>query len=249
MNTNQTPDRAVQHSEDDLHGRTLPLRHTVRCLLTGCWIIGAIMLFTFHQARASFPLGFGPLFEVGVLFFLGIIGFYLWTVHHTTPFACSGRRHRATWLWLLAVLSVVCTSSLHQFAPFRPDILLSWPGPAPTFLKFIRYNYVFTGVSLLSVAALAVFHYCGYRRFASTGLLVLAGMMLVPNDDCPNNFNRPWLTWLGASPLMFLPNSVVLLLGYCGLQGIRSRISALMMGLINAWVLLLGIGHSTGLVW
>jgi hypothetical protein len=37
--------------------------------------------------------------------------------------------------------------------------------------------------------------------------------MLIPNDDCPNAFNHPWLGWLGASPLMFLGNAVVLLIG------------------------------------
>ena len=73
--------------------------------------------------------------------------------------------------------------------------------------------------------------------------------MLIPNDDCGNAFNMPWIAWFGASPLMFLGNSVVLLVGYCGLRAIRPRTSALVMGLINAGVFLLGLGHLTRVVW
>jgi hypothetical protein len=73
--------------------------------------------------------------------------------------------------------------------------------------------------------------------------------MLVPNDNCGNPFNLPWMKWIGASPLMFMPNSVVLLIGYCGLHGIRPLISILLMAAINICVFLLGLGHLTKIVW
>jgi hypothetical protein len=181
-------------------------------------------------------------------FFIAMITFYIWTIHRIKAPLHAPAASEATWLWGLLLLSVICTSSLHGFAPFRPNILAEC-SQMPSFLKFIAYNFVLTGSSLVAIITLAVFYFRGHQRLALAGLVVLAGVMLIPNDDCPNEFNLPWIGWLGASPLMFLGNAVVLLIGYCGLNGVRPRISALLMGLINAGVLLLGFGHQTRLIW
>jgi hypothetical protein len=132
---------------------------------------------------------------------------------------------------------------LHGFYPFRLDVAAVWSSLPPQ-LRFIHYNYVFTAVSLLAVIALAVLFFRGRPRLASTGLLLLAGTMLIPNDDCPNALNLPWITYLGASPLMFLCNSVVVLVGYCALCGLWPRWGLLVMSGINAGVLVLGLGHT-----
>jgi pimeloyl-ACP methyl ester carboxylesterase len=138
---------------------------------------------------------------------------------------------------------VLSTSSLHGFFPFRPGVATVWSQLSPD-LKFIKYNYyILTAGSLLTVVGLAVLFFRGRQRLASMGLLVLAGIMLIPNDDCGNALNLPWIAWLGASPLMFLCNSVVLLIGYCALHGLCPRGSVLVMSSINAGVLLLGLGH------
>jgi hypothetical protein len=142
----------------------------------------------------------------------------------------------------------MCSSSLHQFAPFRPDFI-AWWSQVPPVLTFIKVNLFLTGISLALIVIMALLYFRGYRNSAATGLVILACVMLIPNDDCPNEFNRPWMGWLGASPLMFLGNSVVLLIGYCGLNGVRPRVSCVVMGLINTGVLLLGLGHLTALVW
>lgn len=231
-----------------MNAQIFPYRRLVLFLLVSCGVIAAMTEVTFFKVRLSFPAWFGPIFLAGVVFFIGMIAFYFHSVLCTNEAELPDRGVGAGWIWGLLIISVVCTSSLHQLAPFRPDILREW-SQVPSFLKFIKYNFVFTATMLVAVIALAAGYFSGCRRFAWTGLLVLAGMMLVPNDDCRNDFNRPWIAWLGASPLMFLSNSVVLLIGYCGLQGIRPRISALMMGLINAGVLLLGLGHWTRVVW
>jgi hypothetical protein len=42
---------------------------------------------------------------------------------------------------------------------------------------------------------------------------------------------------------MFMPNSVVLLVGCCCLHGVRPKTSLVVMALINGFVLLLGIAH------
>jgi hypothetical protein len=125
---------------------------------------------------------------------------------------------------------------------------MSWP-VIPAEYNLIKYNFILTAGSLLVILILTVLYYLGRRTQAVTGLVVLTGIMLVPNDNCANYFNLPWMKWAGASPLMFMPNSVVLLIGYCGLQGIRPRISILLMSVINVGVLLLGLGHLTKLIW
>ena len=178
----------------------------------------------------------------------GIIAGCLWMIQHVTMVLNPPRAGEAALLWTLLVLSVICTSSLHSFAPFRPHILSEY-SQLPNSLRFIGFNFILTGCSLLAIVSLAVCFFRGHPRGALAGLVVLAGAMLIPNDDCPNPFNAPWLGWLGASPLMFLANAVVLLIGYCGLNGLRPGLSALLMGTIDCWVLLLGLGHRSHLIW
>ena len=156
--------------------------------------------------------------------------------------------YQAYLIWVLLVLSVICTSALHQFAPFRLDAIMMWP-EIPPHLNILKYNFILTAGSLLVVLILAVFYWLGRKSQAVTGLVILAIIMLVPNDNCPNDFNLPWMQWIGASPLMFMPNSVVLLIGYLGLHGIWPRIGILLMAGINVSVLLLGLGHLTRLIW
>jgi hypothetical protein len=251
MSKSQTTSAERQSSVAGLANEPLPLRHTVRCLVGGCWIIAAIAMITVYEARTQFPAWFGPVFLGGTLCLLGIITFYMWAVVQTDEARLSIGRSEARWLWGLLLVSVLCTSSGHQFAPFRSDIAAVWAKTSQMIprLKFIHYNLILTAGSQVALIVLAWLHHRGRQRLAAPGLLILAGIMLIPNDDCGNAFNRPWLAWFGASPLMFLGTSVVLLIGYCGLHGLRPRSSAVMMGLINAGILLLGLGHLTRIVW
>ena len=212
------------------------------------WIIAVISGFTFLEVRDRFPSWFGPAFLLAVVLFLSIISFYLWQVSREKEPAKQVGSPPIRSLWLLLVLSVVCTSALHQFFPFRPDIIARWPDIRAS-SPVLQYNFVLTACSLLAILALGVLYCLGHKRLAVIGLLVVAAVMLIPNDDCGNDFNRPWLQWIGASPLMFMPNSVVVLIGYCGLHGIRPRIGVLLMAGINAGVLLLGLGHLTQVIW
>ena len=207
-------------------------------------MIALVALVNFWNARDRFPFWFQPIFIFGMPVLIGVISFYLSAINRSRALIAP-RPAQVKWLWLLSVLSVICTSSLHQFWPFRPGVSAEWAEVQP----LLRYNFIFTAVSLAAVIVLAGLYFRGHQRVASAGVVLVAWTMLVPNCPCPNSFNEPWLRWLGASPLMFFSNSVVLLIAYCGLHGIRPRAGVVAVGLINAGVLALGIGHTTGIVW
>ena len=179
---------------------------------------------------------------------ISVISFYIWHVFRRAQLIKPPAGYQTGLIWLLLVLSVVCTSALHKFFPFRPAVLTYWPQIASN-SNILKYNFILTAGSLVAVLVLTVLYFLGHRRLAVTGLVILAAIMLIPNDDCGNDFNLPWIQWIGASPLMFMPNSVVILTAYCGLHGIWPRVSILLMAGINTGVLALGLGHLTRVVW
>ena len=239
-------------ARNEIETKSLPLRTSVLLFLSLNLLISTIMGLDFLNASLNagenFPSWFGPLFLVAIGLLIGVICFYIWQLPPTRELVKPPTRYQATLIWLLLVLSVICTSALHQFAPFRPDAILSW-SRIPSEYNLIKYNFMLTAGSLLILLVLTVLYSLGRRTQAVTGLVILAGIMLVPNDNCDNDFNRPWINWIGASPLMFMPNSVVVLIGYCGLHGIWPRVGIFLMAVINACVFLLGLGHLTKVVW
>ena len=143
---------------------------------------------------------------------------------------------------LLAVLAFAATSSLHNFHPFRP-----WSGEPPR--PMLRFNFALTAAALVAAATLAAGYAAGFRRAAVVGMAALAVALLVPNDNCANAFNRPWLRTLGASPLMFAPASVGLLVAACGLCQLWRRTSLVIVLTICLGTLLVGVGHMTRVIW
>ena len=225
----------------------IPLRFLVMSLLALCGWLTIVVAVTVYLAREEFPTWFCPVFLAGTTLLLAVIGLYTTALWRARCVENPGPRSRA-WLWLFLIASVLCTSSLHGFYPFRLDVAEVWSRFSPD-LKFIKYNYALTAASLLAVIGLTIAFFRGHRRPASIGLLVLAGIMLIPNDDCGNPLNAPWIAWVGASPLMFMCNSVVLAIGYCALRGLWPRKSMVVMAGINIGVLLLGMAHSAEKVW
>jgi len=248
MNNSQKILSEALSSASGLRSQPQPLRLSLHCLFLGSWIITVILAWTIYSSRSHFPPWFCPIALAGLAFLLATITSYSWTIHRVHMPLHPPGTPEAVLLWALVILSVICTSSMHGFAPFHPHILAEY-SQLPSSLRFIGYNFILTGCSLLAVVTFRVFYFRGQQQLALTALVVLAGVMLIPNDDCPNDFNLPWIGWLGASPLMFLFNAVVLLIGYCGLSGLRPRVSAVLMGLINGGVLFVGLGHQTGLIW
>jgi hypothetical protein len=235
-------------ANDISENKPLPLRTSVLIFLSLNLLISVIMWLSFLSARENFPSWFGPVFLIAVGLLICIICFYIWQLPRTLALVKPPTGHLKALIWLLLVLSVPCTSALHKFAPFRLDAVIRW-FEIPAEYNLIKYNFILTAGSLLVILILTELYCLGHKTQAITGLVILAGIMLVPNDNCANPFNLPWIQWAGASPLMFMPNSVVLLIGYSSLHGIRPRISILLMAVINIAVFLLGLGHLTRFIW
>ncbi len=227
---------------------SLPFQPLALFVLTLDWFLAVITAVAFLRVREAFPSWFAMPFVMAATVLSLVALLYYWQLSRPPRTLSAPGRLTTAAIWFLLLCSVPCTSALHQFFPFRMDLFEVLP-TAPSGFSIIAYNFVLTVASLLVVIALAVLYGLRWRRAALMGIVVLAAVMLIPNDDCGNDFNLPWIRLIGASPLMFAPNAGVLLIGYCALQGILPRASLVFMTLANASVLLLGLGHLTRIVW
>ena len=153
---------------------------------------------------------------------------------------------------VLIVASIVCTSSLHHFYPFRPSVAARLEGVPLNRLPpgaMLRFNYAMTGAAMLAATGLAIAYAAGLRRAAVVGVVTLAVLLLIPNDNCANAFNRHWVGLIGASPLMFAPASGGLLVAVCGLCGLWPRTSLMIVLMVCFGTLLVGIGHMSRVIW
>jgi uncharacterized membrane protein YphA (DoxX/SURF4 family) len=192
----------------------------------------------------SFPSWFVPAFVAGTAILAlaaGIVTLGIWRNRRSAP----ADDRLAALVWILLPLSFICTSTVHQLYPFR----LSAPEAFREVGPMLGFNLALTGIGFLAATALAVLYRSGRRQEALLGLMALGFVLLVPNDNCPNPFNETWLATVGASPLMFLPNLYASLFGLGALLGYRPRWSALALAGTCVAVALLGIGHSTQIIW
>lgn len=192
----------------------------------------------------SFPVWFVPAFAAGTAILAaaaGVATLGIWRFRFAKP--AGGRL--AAFVWVLLPLSFVCTSTVHQLYPFRPSVLEAFREVGPV----LGFNLVLTGIGFLAAAGLALLYRTGRREEALLGLMVLGFVLLVPNDNCPNPFNETWISAIGASPLMFLPNLYAGLFGTAALVGFRPRLSALALAGTCVAVALLGLGHSAKIIW
>jgi hypothetical protein len=77
----------------------------------------------------------------------------------------------------------------------------------------------------------------------------LAILLLVPNDACRNPFNMWWLTTVGASPLMFVPNLFAIIFGTAALSGVHRRLNISALAGTGVAVTVLGLGHMFRVIW
>ena len=193
----------------------------------------------------SFPDWFVPTFAAGVTVLVTVAGSTALGLWRARDFARPAGGRWALAVWVLLVLSFVCTSSVHQFHPFRLAPAAAYEGISPV----LHFNLVVTGVSFLAAVGLGVLYARQRRGVALAGLVMLGLVLLVPNDDCANPFNDWWLATVGASPLMFLPNLYAILFGMAALMGVRPRFHLLALAATCAGVTLLGLGHMTRVIW
>lgn len=193
----------------------------------------------------AFPSWFVPLFGIGLA---GLVLCAVWV----TRGIWQARRHAqpasgglAVAVWILLVLSFVATSTVHQLYPFRSLTLEDFLRIDP----MLRFNLLVTGLGFAAAKLLAILYLAGKREAALTGLFILNFLLLIPNDSCANPFNETWIAWLGASPLMFVPNLYASLFGAGALLGVRPRWNLLCLAAACVGVALLGLGHATKVIW
>ncbi len=223
-------------------------------IISGWTVVGLLCCLTgvdFLSYRSAFPLWFTPVFLGGIITLLLVVSAnvrWLWIA--SPPLALQDGPKTVFMLVLLPV-SFFCTSSVHRFFPFRFDLAEIWmTGNNGSPISFVlKFNYVLTAVGVVVMTALAIIYALRWRRTALVGLLVFAGVLLVPNDDCGNAFNLRWIRMVGASPLMFIPNVVVILLAAAAFLGIRATTACVTATMVCLSTLVLGLGHLTGIIW
>lgn len=236
------PRRELNGSADGSPGRVAVLAVAVCCVAV---LLSARTLADLIPRSRSFPSWFVPLFGIG------LAGLVLCAVSVTRGI-WQARRHAqpasgglADIVWVLLALSFIATSTVHQLYPFRP---FGWED----FLRIdpmLRFNLVVTGLGFVTTAILADLYGTGRQGAALLGLFVLDLLLLVPNDACANPFNETWIAWLGASPLMFVPNLYASLFAVGALLGVRPRWNLLCLAAACVGVALLGLGHATKVIW
>jgi hypothetical protein len=193
-----------------------------------------------------FPAWFVPGFALAVLVLMALSLYFILQLQKTKGNLQQVTRRQAMYLWLLMLLSFICTASVHGFYPFHRHVLLVLPAVD----SVMKTNYAIGLIGFSICAVLAGFYLLGKQKHpAMLGLLLISFGMLIPNDNCANPFNYWWIETIGASPLMYVPNMYAALFVTCGLSGIQPKIANLVTMGICAGSLLLGVGHQLGIIW
>jgi hypothetical protein len=195
-----------------------------------------------------FPTWFVPGFGLVVFMLIAVSLYFVlqaWKIEAQSR-PISGKQ--SVFLWTFMVLSFICTASVHGFYPFRSDVL--------SVIQFQRgntvlmINFIIAALGFAASAGLAGLYIFGRMKTpAVIGLLVMALLTLIPNDNCANPFNYWWIEKIGASPLMYTPNLYAALFVTSGLYGIRPKVALFLTVCICVGSLLLGLGHQFRIIW
>ena len=193
-----------------------------------------------------FPVWFVPSFILGIV---GLIVVCLYLIFNAMKVKApsqllTGRLPIS--LWVSMSLSFICTTAVHNFYPFRPDTYTFFPS-LDSVLK-VNFTIAMSGF-LISVMLAVLYLFTQNKPSAIVGLLVLALLILIPNDNCSNPFNYWWIEKIGASPLMYVPNSYTAMFVACGLLGVHSKGVTLLSFGTCLGSLFLGIGHLLKIIW
>jgi hypothetical protein len=197
--------------------------------------------------RRQFPNWFVPTFVFGTAVLVGYSGYVATRVRSVSESQGPRRQLRDRTIWLLLAASFVSTTGVHGFYPFRP-------APIRSYLALVDYpiaaiNFTLAALGVIGTVALWWVYHSGRRGTALLGVALLGFLLLVPNDTCKNPFNYWWLSTLGASPLMFVPNMYAAVLALAALQGIHPRLNTLLLAGVCLSTALLGLGHMSRVIW
>jgi hypothetical protein len=202
----------------------------------------------FDLAKDSdiFPVWFVPSFIL-VIIILIILSLYFvlqsWKIERSTRLLTS---KQSVYLWVLMILSFISTTSVHGFYPFHPNVFPM----LPTLDSVMKINYAIAVAGFIACTVLASFYiFSPIKLPAMIGLMMVALLMLIPNDNCTNPFNYWWIKTIGASPLMYVPNIYMTLFVASGLYGIHPKSVGVIAACICLSSLMLGIGHQLGIIW
>jgi hypothetical protein len=197
--------------------------------------------------RQQFPSWFVPMFVLGAAVLIGYSGYVARRVRSIPEFPGLQRQLHGGTIWLLLAASFVATSGVHGFYPFRPAPIRSYLALMDDPMTGINFTLAAFGV--FGVVALWWAYRSRRSGTALLGVVLLGFLLLVPNDTCRNPFNYWWLSTLGASPLMFVPNMYAVLFAVAALQGVNPRFNTLVLAWVCLSTALLGLGHMSRVIW
>jgi len=193
-----------------------------------------------------FPAWFVPSFGLVILILIALCLYFVFQVWKIEDHSHLLSGKQSVSLWVFMLLSFICTTSVHGFYPFRSDVLSTLRGVD----QVMKINFVIAVFGLITSTALAgIYIFSRLKTPAVIGLMIMALLTLIPNDNCFNPFNYWWIETIGASPLMYTPNLYATLFVVCGLYGIRPKSAAFLTICICFASLMLGIGHQLGIIW
>lgn len=193
-----------------------------------------------------FPIWFVPGFALGIIILLGLSCYFVFQASKTGLHPDRLSRGQSVFLWAAMAISFLCTTSVHGFYPFHPNTLSILPYQD----SIMKTNYVLAVAGFTACILLASLYTMSQMKLpAMTGLMLVALILLVPNDNCSNPFNYWWIDTIGASPLMYVPNMYAALFAVCGLNGIHPKVVSLILPGVCVASLALGLGHQFGIIW
>lgn len=193
-----------------------------------------------------FPVWFVPSFVLVIVILIALSLYFVFQARNLESNIHLISSRQSAFLWILMLLSFICTTSVHGFYPFHRHVFWILPGLD----SIMKINYAVAAAGLTACAVFAsIYLFSPMKVLAVTGLLVVALVLLVPNDNCANPFNYWWIETIGASSLMYVPNMYAALFVSCGLFGIHSRSAGFVITSICIGSLILGMGHQLGIIW
>jgi hypothetical protein len=225
---------------------TLPTKTLLGILFVSVSALSIKAAYDLSKYFDTFPGWFVPGFILGVIILISVCLYFVvqaWSIQGRMDFITP---KQSAYLWIAMILSFICTTSVHGFYPFRFDIL----SVLPVLDSVLRFNYLIAAIGFaISTMWAGLYIFSRWKLLAVLGLMVTSLFLLIPNDNCANQFNFWWIANVGASPLMYVPNLYAAFFVACGILGIHARVAAFFASGICIASLLLGLGHQFRIIW